>query len=119
MKATAVAPSDPYYVVSLEDRFWDRVSIGGPGCWEWEGSLTRWGYGQLGFRRKDKKTMLRAHRLMWLILRGDIPPGLCVCHTCDNRKCVRPSHLWLGTVGDNNRDTALKGRQWMQRKVTK
>lgn len=72
------------------------------GCWEWCGLLYSNGYG----RYHDQ----RAHRLMWEREFGKIPDGLCACHKCDNRKCVRPSHLFLGTRADNQLDMKIKGR---------
>ena len=51
-----------------------------------------------------------AHRASWEIFRGLLPAGICVLHKCDNRKCVKPTHLFLGTLADNNRDCVRKGR---------
>jgi hypothetical protein len=72
-------------------------------CWVWNGTCWEKGYGRLG----DK----RAHRVMWAIVNGPIPPGLQVLHHCDNPPCVRPEHLFLGTQLDNMRDMIAKGRK--------
>lgn len=78
------------------------------GCWEWKGSKNLKGYGQLS--KTGGGSPHTASRLSWELYRGEIPDGLCVLHTCDNAACVNPSHLFLGTVKDNNQDRHDKGR---------
>ena len=75
-------------------------------CRPFAGCRTKKGYGQLTYGGKA----WRAHRLAWTQTYGPIPPGLCVLHQCDNPPCIEPTHLFLGTRGDNNRDAAAKGR---------
>lgn len=86
-------------------RFWDRVGKT-DGCWTWSGQIDPDGYGVLPVRTRP----VRAHRFSWTLHYGPIPPGMAVLHRCDNPPCVRPDHLWLGTLGDNNRDRSRKGR---------
>jgi HNH endonuclease len=79
----------------------------GPGCWEWQGTVWGTGYGRFQFEGRSQKT----HRLAWLFENGALSEEECVLHTCDNRRCVRPSHLFIGDRRVNNLDKTAKGRQ--------
>lgn len=77
------------------------------GCMEWSGHIKDSGYGQVTTNAYGTR---RAHRAMWQSINGPIPNGMCVCHKCDNKRCINPDHLFLGTFADNNKDRNTKGR---------
>lgn len=92
------------------ERFFSRIEVKESGCWEWTGSRFEVGYGMFSLKRGHRRTFA-AHRVSWCMRSGmDIPKGMLICHTCDNRICVNPAHLYLGTYADNNRDTISRNR---------
>lgn len=101
------------------ERFFEKINKNGPviyphltPCWEWLGSIDIGGYGYFGIgSRKTEQRTVKAHKFMWQLYNIAIPEGLFVLHRCDNRKCVNPDHLWLGTHQDNMDDMVAKGRQ--------
>jgi hypothetical protein len=84
----------------------NRTSTTKLGCFEYQGHINKYGYGRCKFKSKNYSV----HRLVWKLIKGDIPEGLCVLHKCDNRKCVNINHLFLGTQQDNIDDMMNKGR---------
>ena len=90
----------------------DRIEKNGKtGCWEWTGLLFDNGYARSGLTKREGVCYPAiASRMSFLIFKGEITKGLCVCHTCDNPKCVNPDHLFLGTHKDNAEDMVKKNR---------
>lgn len=88
--------------VTLE-RIWERTDRSNKsGCWFWEGPVFNSGYGMTAHRL--------AHRLVYELSFGRIPAGRCVCHKCDEKLCLNPKHLFVGTQADNIADKMAKGR---------
>lgn len=85
------------------------------GCWRFTGEL-RHGYGYI----RNEGARRRAHRIAYELAHGPIPEGLVVKHSCDNRSCVNPEHLSVGTTAENNREIVERGRhgnQWRSQSV--
>lgn len=102
---------------TFPERFWSKVFIltYDRGCWLWTACSKNdkgcGGYGIIGRGWGEKSHVpIAAHIASWILHYGPVPDGLCVLHKCDVPPCVRPDHLWLGTRGDNNHDSWLKGR---------
>jgi hypothetical protein len=95
-----------------EARFWDKVDKSGD-CWFWRGFINPNGRGLFLFRGRVRN----AHQVAWILTYGELPPNfgnkrgnVVLCHTCDNRACMKPAHLFLGSQKENMEDKIRKGR---------
>ena len=109
----------PLYVLYMKkqntlDRFMKKVDKNGPvmphmdtECWTWLAAKNAKGYGKFLFNGENSL----AHRVSCTLHNIKIPSGMCACHKCDNRACVNPEHIFIGTILDNTMDMVKKGRQ--------
>lgn len=99
-------------IEDIEKRFWAKVEKGDE-CWLWTGLLSPGGHGVTSYKGKS----IGAHRLSWIIYNGEIPTDehgytfrKIICHTCDNKNCVNPDHLYLGDHQSNATDRVRSGK---------
>ena len=106
-KSKGILPYKPRK--NLLDRFWEKVDIRREDeCWEWQASIDKvTGYGRFNLYGNNE----HAQRVSWVIVYGHLDKEFHVLHKCDNRKCVNPKHLFLGTNLDNIQDKISKSRQ--------
>jgi hypothetical protein len=94
--------------MSAEERFDAKWALDpATGCHRWAAHKNRYGYGTF---QRSYRVNVGAHRFAWEIANGPPPPGMHVCHRCDNRDCVNAAHMFLGTNDDNVADCRAKGR---------
>src|SRR5688572_1032600 len=117
MRALRSATAQFERVVPMAERFWSKIAKDGlipehrpelGPCWVWTAACSREGYGVF---QEARGTTVRAHRKAWELSHGCIPDDLNVLHHCDNPRCCRPAHLFLGTHVDNSNDKVSKARQ--------
>lgn len=100
--------------ISTEQRFWSHVDkSGGPeSCWPWTSSINPDGYGSFRFHTYRKSWSVTAHRVAYELSKGELPAGTEICHSCNNRSCQNPAHLYAGTHTQNMHDSILAGTRY-------
>ena len=93
-------------MTSVSDRLLSRIEIQDNGCWIYTGGLNGRGYGNIWHNGRTRS----AHVVSYEVHTGPVPEGMQVCHTCDNKPCINPDHLFVGTAQDNIDDMIIKGR---------
>lgn len=96
-------------------RFLAKVKVVQSGCHEWQSAKNWQGYGKMFFRGTNSYP---AHRASYALFVGEIPEGSNVLHKCDNKPCVNPKHLFLGSIADNIADMDAKGRRGTKSQLT-
>ncbi len=94
----------------IKSRFESYIYYAIDGCWYWIGHTNNHGYGIFTIKHKN----LKASRVSYSIYKGDIPDKMNVLHTCDNRSCVNPDHLYIGGQSENMRDMLSRNR-WINK----
>lgn len=103
----------------LKKMFWDRIYPEvNTGCWIWAGPLDAYGYGQYPITVNGIR-FTKTHRLSYYFYNKTIDKSLLICHSCDNRWCVNPDHLFSGTPKDNTQDCVKKGRFSRKKRAAK
>ena len=106
------------YDENFEKRFWNNVDIKSKDeCWNWKLSICGSGYGQVRVS-KPTRSKVNTHRVAYELFFEHIPQGAHVLHRCNNRRCVNPNHLYLGTQS-NNTDDYMKESGWHNKYNTK
>ncbi len=94
------------------ERFWNKIKFGELNeCWEWQATRFPNGYGCFKIRENNIGHSVGAHRVIYEAMFTDFDKTLQVLHSCDNKRCVNPNHLSMGTLQDNMADKNSKGRQ--------